>query len=41
MTQAPSGRLLYSQAGPPGHPPPGHPPPQQGRYSVPGLQREV
>lgn len=33
VTQAPSGRLLYSQAGPP--------PPQQSRYSVPGLQREV
>lgn len=36
VTQAPSGRLLYSQAGPPGHPPP-----QQGRYTVPGLQREM
>ncbi|XP_021917149.1 G protein pathway suppressor 2 isoform X2 [Zootermopsis nevadensis] len=42
VTQAPSGRLLYSQAGPAGHPPPpGHPPPQQGRYTVPGLQREM
>jgi hypothetical protein len=36
VTQAPSGRLLYSQAGPPGHPPP-----QQGRYTVPGMQREM
>ncbi|XP_066998385.1 G protein pathway suppressor 2 isoform X2 [Anabrus simplex] len=40
MTQAPGGRLLFSQAGPPGHPP-GHQPPPQGRYPVSGMQREV
>ncbi|XP_071453747.1 G protein pathway suppressor 2 [Hetaerina americana] len=44
VSQAPGPRLSYSQAGPP--PPHGanHPPPQpppHGRYSVPGLQREV
>lgn len=40
VTQAPGGRLLFSQAGPPGHPP-GHQAPPQGRYSVSGMQREV
>ncbi|KAK7788334.1 hypothetical protein R5R35_013966 [Gryllus longicercus] len=46
VTQAATGRLLFSQAGPPGPPgPPGHPPahqpPPQGRYSVSGMTREV
>ncbi|XP_046401988.1 G protein pathway suppressor 2 [Ischnura elegans] len=42
VSQAPGPRLSYSQAGPPhgsSHPPP--PPPPHGRYSVPGMQREV
>ncbi|GLH16280.1 Protein of unknown function [Gryllus bimaculatus] len=43
VTQAATGRLLFSQAGPPGPPghPPAHQPPPQGRYSVSGMTREV